>query len=188
MKILVTSYGRVSDREGNQYQTVRIGNQVWMRENLKTTRYNDGSYITGTRDSGEGYNSGKLYSWQAAQGGVCPDGWHLPADSEWQALLIYSGIPPDEVKIFGPLGNNQALNLKDPGSNLWNDPKITNSTGFSAVPAGVYSSKGEDNELQAAFWTSTPYIYFGFPRNPSKIIRGSSPEGDQGFSVRCIMD
>ncbi len=195
MKILVTSYGTVSDKEGNQYQTVKIGDQIWMRENLKTGRYPDGSNITGSYDSVISYSYGKYYSWQAAKGtaihlgidtDVCPDGWHLPGDAEWRTLLISSGIPADQVNSFGLLGSTEALNLKESGSDSWKDPKITNSTGFSALPAGVYPAKEDGNELQAAFWTSTPVIYYGVPKGSENIVRGNSFTGDSGFSVRCI--
>ncbi|MDP4223008.1 MAG: fibrobacter succinogenes major paralogous domain-containing protein [Bacteroidota bacterium] len=195
MKILVTSYGRVSDREGNQYQTIQIGDQIWMRENLKTGRYPDGTTVTGGYDSVINFNYGKHYSWQAAKGtginpgidtDICPDGWHVPSDEEWQKLLVYTGIPKDQVNTFGPIGNTEALDLKDSGSNFWKDSKITNSTGFSALPAGVYSVKGNSNELEAAFWTSTPYIYYGFQSGSEKIVRGNDASGNAGFSVRCI--
>ena len=197
MKILVTSFGTVSDKEGNQYQTVKIGNQVWMRENLKSGRYTDGTGITGTCDSPDNLAFGRHYTWQAAKGitndfnvdeNICPDGWHLPSDKEWKELLTFSGIPSDQLNSIGLVGTDQAIMLKESGSNFWSDENINNSTGFSALPAGVCPVKGENGSLTAAFWTSTPNIFYGFQKGSEKIMRGNDPLPDAGFSIRCVKD
>ena len=197
MKVLVTSYSRISDREGNQYQTIKIGNQVWMRENLKSLEYPDGTNIAGNCDSPDNLVFGRHYTWQAAKGiginftineDVCPDGWHVPSDSEWKELLKYTGIPSDQLSTIGPVGTDQATLLKDSRSNYWHDKKTDNSTGFSALPSGICSSKEDSGLLQAAFWTSTPNIYYGFQSGSEKIIRGNDPVPDAGFSVRCVQD
>jgi len=197
MQILVTSYGTVSDKEGNQYQTIKIGNQLWMRENLKSGRYPDGTSIAGNCDSPDNFTFGRHYTWKAAKGieneyvineNVCPDGWHLPGDAEWKELLTYIGIPSDQLNTIGLIGTNQATSLKESGLNIWSDEGIDNSTGFSVLPAGVCSTKGEAGSLQAGFWTSTPYIYYGFKNGTEKIIRGNDPLVDDGFSVRCVKD
>jgi uncharacterized protein (TIGR02145 family) len=197
MKILVTSYGTVSDKEGNQYQTIKIGNQVWMRENLKSGKYPDGTSVAGNCDSPDNLTLGRHYTWQAAKGvengytineNVCPDGWHLPSDPEWKELLTYTGIPSDQLNTIGLIGTNQATSLKESGSNFWLDERIDNSTGFSVLSAGICSAKEETGSLQAAFWTSTPYIYYGFQNGTEKIMRGNDPLVDDGFSVRCVKD
>ncbi len=197
MQILVTSFGTMSDKEGNQYQTIKIGNQLWMRENLKSGKYNDGTNIAGSCDSPDNAAFGKHYTWQAAKGAgteytinenVCPDGWHLPDDSEWKELLTFVGIPSDQLNTIGPIGTTQAASLKESGSNFWLDKGIDNSTGFSVLPAGVCSFKGEAGSLQAAFWTSTPNIFYGFKNGTEKIIRGNDPLIDDGLSIRCVKD
>lgn len=196
MKVLVTSFGTVSDNEGNQYQTIKINNQVWMRENLRSGKYTDGTSIKGNCDSPDETAFGKYYSWQAVQGAgteitanknICPDGWHVPGDEEWKELLKSVGVPGDQLGKTGPIGTDQAIKLKDSGSGYWNSELINNSTGFSALPAGVCRGT-ESPSIQAGFWTSTPYVYYGFQSGSDKIIRGIEPVSDSGFSVRCVQD
>jgi len=93
--------GHVVDVEGNFYRAVKVGDQCWMAENLKTTKYSDGTSILGVYDNGATYleNYGKVYTWAAIMGGsassnlnpsgvqgVCPVGWHVPSEDEWQEL------------------------------------------------------------------------------------------------------
>ena len=195
MKVLVTSYGTVNDSEGNLYQTIKIGDQVWMRENLNTTIYSDGSRIEGYYDSPEDGIFGKHYTWKAAMGtdlsqvsarDVCPVGWHLPGDADWQKLLASVGIPAEELKTMGALGNDQASMLKGTGIGYWKDENVNNSTGFSVLPAGIVGEKGDNSSPLTAFWTSTPYIYYGFRKGTEKIIRGDDPNSKAYFSVRCL--
>jgi len=197
MGILVTSSGFVSDNEGNQYQTIRIGDQTWMRENLRSGKYTDGTSIKGNCDPPQGYAFGKYYSWQAVKGinpdilvnkDICPEGWRVPGDEDWKQLLKYIGVPADQLDKTGPIGTDQAIMLKNSGSDYWTGGLILNSTGFSALPAGVCTGTEETSSLQAAFWTSTPYVYYGFQKGSDKIIRGNDPLNDSGYSVRCIQN
>ncbi|MFZ0280934.1 MAG: fibrobacter succinogenes major paralogous domain-containing protein [Bacteroidales bacterium] len=197
MKVLVTSYGTITDNEGNQYQTIKINNQVWMRENLRSGKYTDGTTIKGNCNSPDEFAFGKYYSWQSVQGispeftvnkNICPDGWHVPDDEEWKELLKSAGVPVDQLGKTGPIGTDQAIRLKDSGSDYWESELITNSTGFSALPAGVCRGTEETPLIQAGFWTSTPYIYFGFQSGSDKIFREIEPITDSGFSVRCIQN
>jgi uncharacterized protein (TIGR02145 family) len=112
---MIASAGTVTDTDGNVYQTVRIGNQVWMAENLRVTKYNDGSAIT-LDTSGNNmdnattpkycyYNNttnadsikkyGALYNWYVVSPAnpkkIAPAGWHVPTDSEWTVLEKYLG-------------------------------------------------------------------------------------------------
>jgi len=137
----------VTDIDGNVYQTVSIGTQVWMKENLKVTRYRNGDIITPTNPatldiSGESapkyqwaYNGdegnvavyGRLYTWYAATDlrNVCPSGWHLPTDTEWTTLTTFLG----GFKVAGG-------KLKETGSAHWQSPSTgaTNQSGFTALP------------------------------------------------------
>jgi len=197
MKVLVTSYGTVNDNEGNQYQTIKINNQVWMRENLRSGKYTDGTSIKGNCDSPDELTFGKYYSWQAVQGispeitvnkNICPDGWHVPGDEEWKDLLKSAGVPDDQLGKTGQIGTDQAIRLKDSGSDYWKSELINNSTGFSALPAGVCRDTEGTPSIQAGFWTSTPYVYYGFQSGSEKIIREIEPANDSGFSVRCVQN
>lgn len=202
-KILVTSYGTVSDTEGNTYQTIKIGEQVWMRENLKSTLYSDSSCINGCYFRKDDPEFGKRYSWYGAnhanpgskaatKEGVCPVGWHLPSDIDWQELLINRGISanqfaskPNGIEL---IGHNEALIFKEAGNDYWTGNGITNLTGFSALPAEVCSSFGAPPAVSTAFWTSTPNVFYGFREGSEKIVRGFNPNPECGFSVRCLQD
>ncbi len=192
MRILVTSHEIISDHDGNTYQTVKIGKQVWMRENLKTKKYPDETPIEGLYSLSNDYFFGAHYNWQAAtrcmlvSSDVCPDGWHIPSDEEWQELFSCIGIPADQFSNIGLLGKDQARMLKAAGSGYWKDKEIKNSTGFSVLPAGICSEEENSGCLRTAFWTSTPYIFYGFMEGSEKIMRGKSQTGRCGFSVRCI--
>jgi len=196
----------VYDIDGNGYDTVHIGNQVWFRENLRTTRYNDGSLIplvtansawtalsTGARcwynnDSvAYGGTYGALYNWYAVnEGNICPAGWHVPSDAEWSVLISYLG------------GENMAGGaMKEAGTTHWNSPNTgaTNSSGFTALPAGNrngslggYSGNGSF----AHYWSSTPnlatsawmrWLYY----YDNYAGRGQS-DRRSGHGIRCIKD
>ncbi len=197
LKALVTSYSTIRDIEGSNYQTVKIGSQIWMRENLRTKTFADGTIIDGMFESSFNFTKSIHYNWQAANGSgsglfpgknVCPAGWHVPGDNEWQKLLTYTGIPPSQLSDFGLIGDNQASMLKEAGSDSWRKEDNSNLTGFSVMPAETYTRKGEDTGLSAAFWTSSPFIYYGFQRGTGKIIREKDTDGSIYLSVRCIKD
>ncbi|MFN8256921.1 MAG: FISUMP domain-containing protein [Bacteroidales bacterium] len=138
----------ITDYDGNTYNTITIGNQVWMAENLKSIHYSDGTAITGVWS----YNNldslsniyGKLYSWESAMRGassnnsvpsgiqgVCPVGWHLPSSAEWDILINKYGGQ------FGGAGGK----LKEAGTAHWNAPNTgaTNESGFTALPGGNHN-------------------------------------------------
>lgn len=196
----------IYDNEGNSYNTVTIGSQVWMKENLKTRTYNDGTSIVRI-DSNSGWYSnfttpaytvynndnslindyGILYNWLAATNskGVCPAGWIIPSLADWDAMIDYLG------------GSDVAGGkLKQTGYEFWSSPNsaATNSSGFTAIPSGMRAAAtGEFYHLGklAAWWTSTEYddenayirnVWY----NSGEIERGMGKF--VGFSVRCIND
>ncbi len=202
-KVLFTSFSKVSDEEGNTYQTIMIGDQVWMRENLKSTIYADRTCINGCYDLKDDTEYGKRYSWDAANRvtrgsksgltvGACPVGWHVPSDKEWQKLLINIGISADQfidpVNSIDLIGYDHAGMLKDAGTDHWTDKRITNSTGFSVLPADICSTVENKACVKTAFWTSSPNIFYGFQVESEKIVRGFNPSTACGFSVRCVKD
>ena len=169
----------IYDREGNSYNTVKIGNQCWMKENLKTTLYADGTTVAWYYSaSGSGY--GFLYKWDdvmhgaatsstnpSGVRGICPIGWHVPSDAEWTQLTDFVGSQSNWVcgsssanvarALAANTGWNQSSAECAPGNQLTSN----NATGFGALPAGGrgylgYSSTGyRDFGEQAYFWTST---------------------------------
>ncbi|MGD0754583.1 MAG: FISUMP domain-containing protein [Bacteroidales bacterium] len=162
-------------KDGQTYKTVKIGNQIWMAENLKTTKFNDGTAIPLVTDASSWealttpsycwYNNdaasykatyGALYNWYVvdveSNGGknVCPKGWHVPSDAEWSTLTSYLG------------GDSIAGDkLKETGTTHWHGPKTdaTNESGFTAVPGGYRYDNGKYYHvgIYGIWWSSTEY-------------------------------
>jgi uncharacterized protein (TIGR02145 family) len=153
---------------------------------------------------------GALYTWNAAMDGagsndsnpgevqgVCPDGWHLPSDQEWQELEIFIGMTPEEADSIGfnrERGEGFGGRLKEVGYLHWRNPNsdATNYTGFTAVAAGRRGPDGGFRSLSrsASFWTSTEFSPSnawsrGLNYNNSYINRSNDGKGD-GASVRCL--
>ena len=163
--------GSVSDYEGNAYATVKIGSQWWMADNLKSTKYSDGSdiaeyYIIEGLTSGNEEIYGLLYTWSAVMNGAasdnsspgivqgaCPGGWHVPSDNDWEDLTLFVGgshIAGGKLKAIGSL---------EGGDGYWSLPNIgaTDEYGFGALPGGYYYSGMGSYQINNAsrFWTST---------------------------------
>ncbi|MCU0608275.1 MAG: carboxypeptidase regulatory-like domain-containing protein [Chitinispirillaceae bacterium] len=196
--------GTVSDIDGNVYHTVTIGTQVWMVENLRTTRYKDGSAIplvTGNTEwatlSVSGYcwygndTSGKnvygaLYNGHAANSGkLAPNGWHVPSDSEWTVLANFLG--GDSVA---------AGRIKESGTTHWITPNsaATNANGFSALPCGYRDTTGASSckTYHGFWWTASEYSatdswYRSAAFNSGEINRSINNKR-YGFSIRCVKD
>jgi uncharacterized protein (TIGR02145 family) len=208
----------VTDIDGFVYKTVKIGNQWWMAENLKVTRYRNGDYIPHVTDNStweglttgaccnfnnDGTNAttyGSLYNWYAVNDSrnIAPAGWHVPSDEEWKELEMYLGMSQSEADNTGWRGTDEGGKLKDAGTGYWIAPNTgaTNESGFSALPGGCRHCDGlyyeDDINHYAEFWTSTEY------NNTSAFLRTLSwrhstitrTAGDKqwGFSVRCVKD
>jgi uncharacterized protein (TIGR02145 family) len=188
---------------GEEFKTVKIGNQVWMVENLNVDHFRNGDLIQEVRDiekwgqsnsgtycyydndiaNGEVY--GKLYNWYAVYDarGLCPSGWHVPSDAEWTIIENYLG----GVEVAGG-------ELKS--TTGWKSPNLraTNSTGFRAFPGGYCDNGGTfyDIGLNGNWWSSTEYdsnyawnrvLYFD-----GSDVNRSIDTKDYGFSVRCVKD
>jgi uncharacterized protein (TIGR02145 family) len=199
----------IKDIDGNVYKTVTIGTQTWMAENLKTSKYTDGTLIPNVKDSlewiklttgawcyyenDEKYNAkyGKLYNWYAlspttnGNKNVCPTGWHVPSQGEWTILTDY-------------LGGESAAGgkLKEVGNSSWKNPNIdaTNVSGFTALPGGGRDIKGYiDNNVGGYYWSSSEkvesYAWGGVFLNYSAGSLDSGSENKLvGLNVRCVMD
>lgn len=186
-------YGKMKDCEGNEYKTVKIGDQVWMAENLRTTRYRNGKKIPQVKDNAgwgrlttgawcfydndpkNGKIYGRLYNWYTLNdaGGLAPAGWHVPSWTEWLQLINFLG----GVNEMGEGPVSDKLNIQ--GTGLWETPNnANNESGFSALPGGhrgVFSS-GEtyfSGIREEAMWWSATDIQDGYNNTFALNIRSS---------------
>jgi uncharacterized protein (TIGR02145 family) len=227
----------VTDIDGNEYKVVTIGSQKWMADNLRTTTYLDGTEILGSLSNTEWGNTtvgayavyshenvggidseeemidayGLLYNWFAiaedTERGLCPVGWHVPTDDDWDQLLDYlldeHGIPNENVlegasnalkncrQVDSPLGG-VCDTEEHPRWNFHDTHYGTDYFGFSAIPGGArvstgaytalgmgghYYTSSEDSETHA--WRRTMF------RNDGNVLRYSGSKVF-GFSVRCV--
>ena len=213
--------GECVDYDGNSYETVQIGDQLWMAENLKVTHYNNGDEIQYVQsESSEpnvwenlstgayGYYNddlshletyGNLYNWYAVDDarGICPEGWHVPTDEEYQQLEIYLGMEPAEASASGWHGTDEGGKMKETGTEHWNSPNTgaTNESGFTGLPAGYrFGNSGNYYSMgyYGYFWSSSENFsnYAWYRRlnyNHSYVNRYFSNK-QYGFSVRCAGD
>jgi len=203
-------YGSVTDIDNNNYSTVTIGSQVWMVENLKTTKYKNGisipnvitSWFSLQTPSYCWYNNnisykntyGALYNFHTVQtGNLAPTGWHIPSDSEWSILINYLG---------GPLVAGSKL--KEIGISHWISPNTdaTNVVNFTALPGGCKLFGGGAGGIffydignWGYWWSSTidgstnaKYRQLAY----TGVIHGESDNSssgmNNGYSIRCVKD
>lgn len=199
------TYGRMTDQEGNIYKTVTIGTQTWMAENLRTTKYNDGTSIPKINISTEwsALNTGaycnfkniedvdaiatfgRLYNWYAVNTGkLAPTGWHVPTDAELTTLITYLGSE-----------NVAGGKLKETGNTHWANPNngATNEIGFTALPGGLCNVNGtyEDIQYYGYWWCSTGGANSSWCLDVSYLgneVFISGKNKKSGLSVRCIKD
>lgn len=209
----------VTDIDGNVYNVVTIGSQCWMKENLKTTKYKNGEVMlspagdwsnltTGAwayyKDSSQ-YNNiyGKLYNWYAVTDprGVCPIGWHVPTDSEWNQLVKYLDPNTDTSSSSGiqsPIAGGLMKDLGDlqSGTGLWFAPNTgaINSSEFTGLPGGYRNFNGSYYLIGTnGFWWSSSEFNTDFARSRNLYydVAGVGRAGNNkryGFSVRCVKD
>lgn len=200
-----TPGGGVTDIDGNNYETVIIGTQEWMVENLRVTKYSNGDVIPNITDNTQWsslttgawshYDNdsqyenpyGKLYNWYtvADPRNVCPTGWHVPTDAEYTLLADYLG----GASVAGG-------KMKSTGTLYWESPNTnaTNESGFSGLPGG-YRNHDDGTFFMIGtngyWWSSTEFgtdiawnhlLYF----NNSYVNRTNTHKGG-GFYVRCLL-
>ncbi|MFO7864147.1 MAG: FISUMP domain-containing protein [Salinivirgaceae bacterium] len=197
--------GTVTDVDGNDYNTVLIGDQVWMAENLKTTTYNDGTAINlvenslywenNTNGAYCWYNNdeatyadthGALYNWYAVNtGNLCPDGWHVPTDEEWTALERF--IASD--------GHNGTEGKALKSTTGWEyNGNGTDNYGFNALPEGARNETGPFYDFgNNCYWwsatdtTSSSAIKRGLLFDNDRVYKTDGSIRD-GVSVRCLVN
>jgi uncharacterized protein (TIGR02145 family) len=148
----------LTDMDGNVYQTVKIGDQWWMAENLKVTHYRNGdampnvtnnsdwsslsssAYCVYENNESNADTYGYLYNWYAVDDNrnIAPEGWHVPTDEEWKELEMHLGMSQLEADDTGLRGTDEGGKLKEAGTNHWQSPNTgaTNESGFTALPSG----------------------------------------------------
>ncbi|MCL9776090.1 fibrobacter succinogenes major paralogous domain-containing protein [Vibrio methylphosphonaticus] len=197
----------VQDKEGNRYRTVTIGDQVWLAEGLRSTKFQDGSAVSsGVIPKDEEANLlkyGRLYSWHdvADERKLCPEGWRVATDEDWKTLERTIGMPEEELHQEGWRGKDQELGLQlkeaqADGPFKKVDQSLVNKHNFFARPAGVkwngwYITEGAYTE----FWTASSaseskgiirtLAYAWWNTHTGEIRRATSSKGYM-FSVRCV--
>lgn len=202
--------------DGNVYQTVKIGDMLWMSENLKVTHYRNGDPITNVTDTSDWaglssgafcfydnniYNESKygcLYNWYAINDSrnIAPKGWHVPSDEEWKQLEIYLGIHPIDVEATGWRGKFEGGSLKVADTTLYGRISTggAKASGFNGLFCGYRKSNGEFYALghMAYYWTSSEHnksnaLYRSLYNVRNGIYRGDINKSF-GFSIRCVKD
>ena len=206
----------VTDIDGNTYPVVSIGGQCWMAENLRTTRYRDGAEIPNVTDTtawtalGTGawsnYNNdtvndalyGQLYNWFAASDvRICPQGWHVPTDADWQALELSLGMLPTELSATSWRGTIPNVGGQLKSLSLWVAPNngASNSSGFAALPGGNRDSDTGffyDLPYYGYWWSTTvsttDKAWCRYLQNNNTGIGRFGFDQQLGFCLRCLMD
>ena len=214
----IAKYGAgVTDIDGNKYKTVIIGSQEWMGENLKVSKYNDGSSIpsvigvnqwknltTGAwcnllNSDSLGTIYGKLYNWYAVKTNkLCPNGWHVPNYEEWQHLFKTLNANFEANGDDTIVGNM----LKETGTKHWDTEKFganfgTNKSLFTALPAGIFPSDATNavegfNIYDTGWYTTSELIsderVFNVGLDGHYIDMSHPKQKFLGLSVRCLKD
>jgi uncharacterized protein (TIGR02145 family) len=206
----IAKYGNgVTDIDGNKYKTTIIGTQEWMAENLKVSKFNDGTLITNCTNNNQGYllktgtyveyaneessfKYGKLYNWYATNPtsnngkNVCPTGWHVPTDAEWTILTDFLG----GSKIAGG-------KMKQADTTNWSYPNVgaTNTSLFTGLPGGYALGSGGyygHTKSWGAWWSSTfsndEMSWMRSLGNGSSSVVRSTQSNGNNLSIRCLKD
>jgi uncharacterized protein (TIGR02145 family) len=214
------NYGTMTDQDGNVYKTIVIGDQEWMAENLKVSHYRNGDLIPNISDNEEWasgitsgfttgascwYNNdsasydcpyGKLYNYFAVADSrnLCPSGWHVPTDAEWNELLIYLDSTYGPIETSGFQAGIGGGVMQSIGTYYWQYPNqlSTNSSGFSGLPSGVrigdfYGGLGTNGHWWSSTLIDVENAWYTYLTNYNSV--GSGPyRYRSGYSVRCLKD
>ena len=209
----VTFRTKLTDIQGNLYNTVLVGTKLWMAENLRVTTLNDNSPISEITDNalwvaatGPAYcwynndqsfkpTYGALYNWiTAASGNLCPTGWHVPTDTEFSTMEIYLGMASDQSEVWGWRGTDHGQKIKNQTG--WDENgNGNNSSGLSALPGGYRFGADGSFYLQTTityWWSSSEHDadrgwYRRLDSSKSQVYRASTSKKG-GKYVRCVKD
>ncbi len=177
-------FGKYTDnRDGEVYKTIQIGDQVWMTENLNYTSDNGRAIFSNSSMLSDVF--GKLYCWEIAIE-VCPDGWHLPSEEEWETLADHLG------------GEDIAGSKMKEISKYWNslNEESSNESGFSALPGG-YLEDPDDTSYPfmgeiGFFWStkekSGSSAWFRYVKFDGNLLKAGNGDKKFGMSVRCLKE
>lgn len=212
------TYQTVNDIDGNVYKTIKIGTQEWMAENLKTTRFRDGTIIPLVANTDEwktlktpGYcwfsNDeavfkniyGGYYNWYVVNIGLlCPFGWHVPVEEDWKVLKLFLGMTPEQVESEYFPDTDAGNKIKETGTYNWIEESVTasNESGFTALPGG---SRGEGGDFGGeggggGWWSATQMAQHFFPfshwvvSHTGWIFKSEMVSQNYGLNVRCVKD
>jgi uncharacterized protein (TIGR02145 family) len=204
------------DVDSNVYQTVKIGDQWWMAENLIVTHFNDSTTIEEIESDASlneawaaaeipaycaGPKNGNLYNAYVvnAEKNIAPKGWHVPTDEEWKKLEKTIGMSQEEADNAGWRGVLEANALASKNRTGWG-PQVSDSDlygtdyyGFNGVPAGVRGYDGRTNiQNNSAWWwsktsTDSTNYYRSIDTDHTEIFRHATVHA-YGMSIRCIKD
>jgi uncharacterized protein (TIGR02145 family) len=207
---------KIMDIDGNIYNTIKIGDQLWMLENLRVTRYQNGDTIPNIKEDSLWQNFktgarcfydnnywqtdiyGILYNWYAVidTRNLAPEGWHIPTDEDWKELEIFLGMSTLAADSTGFRGIYIGGKLKEEGTGHWRTPNLgaTNSSGFTSLPAGIRMPRGDFilRRYITVYWTSTTYEYSDLSAYYRNLDHKESSIGrraelkEYGFSIRCV--
>ncbi len=200
----------LTDIDANIYGTVLVGNQCWMKENLKTTRYRNGvpienptanaDWVNNTTGAYAWYNNdltwkdsyGALYNWHAVNNGngLCPEGWSVPTDADFTVLTDYLG----GLSVAG--GKMKSTRTHPNPHPRWNSPNVGagNESGWSAFPGGIRIINGNflTMGITGYWWTATGIspanAWFRSISNSSSSVNRSDNNKINGYSVRCVKE
>ena len=199
--------------DGFNYHLVTIGEQCWFKENLRTTKYMDGSTVPEVQDNAEWsalssgaqctYNNdyyyestyGRLYNWYAVNDsrGLCPSNWHIPSEIDWQKFESELGMTQSQINSTGLRGAPAGSMMKSSSSDFpsWNG---SNSSGFAAIPGGYRNNLSSFAQIQseACFWSATSIgtnaAWLRVAQSSNEHIYRNAFNKGNGFSIRCIRD
>jgi uncharacterized protein (TIGR02145 family) len=206
--------GSVTDIDGNQYTTVKIGDQWWMAENLRVTKYNDGTalnYIDQNNSDSLWANTteasytfindtifGHLYNGNVvlSDKSIAPVGWHIPSDEEWKTMEEAVGMAAGELGQTGWRGEVEAEKLSTKYSAGWPEGGVlfgSDEFGFAAIPGGCRIFDGRTNiSSNTAFWwtssTSDSDLWYRYIDAKEKRIFRQHIYTQYGMSIRCVKD
>jgi len=205
----------ITDIDGNNYKTVKIGEQWWMTENLKTTKFKNGDPIRGAQyetqwirklpayckyDDKE-TGTGLLYNYYTLidSNGLAPEGWHIATDNDLKKLEMYLGMTQKQADSISWRGNNEGEKIKAEGLTAWRkyeDIWNTNSSGFSALAGSCRlpdAAFGDPGLFNTGFWwcgtqnNEATAFYRHLDYKSKKIMRHYVSK-NYGMSVRCVKD